>query len=69
MPQVIALAIAGAGLFAGYKWLSREVRRALDRMEAEEELQRAPAKAAMPKDLGALEWDQETGVYRPIRRD
>ena len=69
MPQVIALAIAGAGLFAGYKWLSREVRRALDKMEAEEELQRAPAKAAVPKDLGTLEWDQETGVYRPIRRD
>lgn len=69
MPQVIALAIAGAGLFASYKWISREVRRVLAQMEAEDELQRAPAKTVTPKDLGTLEWDPETGVYRPIRHD
>ena len=68
MPQVIALAIAGAGLLAGYKWLSREFQRAMAEVEAGEEMQRQQAQAAvLPKDLGALEWDADAGVYRPRR--
>jgi hypothetical protein len=70
MPQVIALAIAGAGLIAGYRWLSREWRRVTADVEAGEDLHRqATATGATPKDLGALVWDQEAGVYRPSHRN
>lgn len=70
MPQVIALVLAGAGLYAGYRWVSREVRRALAAAEeAQEELRTQAAKVSgMPKDLGSLEWDEETGVYRPSKQ-
>ncbi len=70
MPQVIALVLAGAGLYAGYRWVSREVRRALAAAEeAQEELRTRAAKVSgMPKDLGSLEWDEETGVYRPSKQ-
>lgn len=70
MPQVIALVLAGAGLYAGYRWVSREVRRALAAAEeAQEELRTRAAKVSgMSKDLGSLEWDEETGVYRPSKQ-
>jgi hypothetical protein len=66
MPQVVALAVVGAGLYAGYRWASRQ----FDRMKtearrAEEELRRRAAAAAEPKNLGELEFDEITGVYRP----
>lgn len=70
MPQLIALALAGAGLYAGYRWVSREIRRALAAThDAREEGGRENTLAAgSPKDLGSLEWDAESGVYRPSRR-
>jgi hypothetical protein len=70
MPQLVVLALIGAGLYAGYKWLSRELRRAAEAAErAREELQRRAAEAAGgPKDLGRLEWDEKAGVYRPAQK-
>ncbi len=70
MPQLFVVALAGAGLYAGYKWIAREVYRAVEAAEkAREEVARRTSGAALgPKDLGALEWDAETGVYRPSRR-
>ena len=70
MPQVIALAIAGAGLYAACRWLSRGVRRAIARAgEAQEELARkARQNVRAPKDLGELVWDEEAEVYRPSRQ-
>ena len=69
MPQVIALALLGAGLYAGYRWLARaagDIGAGMRR--AEEELaQKAPGH--LEKDLGALEYDQASGVYRPAKRD
>lgn len=67
MPQVIALVLAGAGLYAGYRWVSREIGRALTAAgEAQEELRSQAAKVSgVPKDLGTLEWDEAAGVYRP----
>jgi hypothetical protein len=65
MPQLIMLGLAGAGLYAGWRWLAREFQRAIeaaDRAEAE-----ATARTAAPRDLGKLEWDPEAGVYRPSR--
>lgn len=56
MPHVLALVVAGAGLYAGYRWVSR--------MIAKGE-QRAREGRVSPKDLGTLEYDAKAGVYRP----
>jgi hypothetical protein len=71
MPQLIVLALVGAGLYAGYKWVSRKLRRASEAAErAREELARRTAEAAEgPKDLGRLEWDEKAGVYRPAGKN
>ena len=69
MPQVIALALLGAGLYAGYRWFARtageigaEMRRAEDELTQK-------ATGRIEKDLGALEFDPASGVYRPAKRD
>jgi hypothetical protein len=69
MPQLLGLALIGAGVIAGY----RAYRFAADRVREEMERRaRAEAEAAARdhqsgplKDLGALELDPQTGVYRP----
>ena len=70
MPQLIALTLVGAGLYAGYRWLAKEVRRAVEAADRERaEIARRAAEAARgPRDLGALEWDDEARVYKPARR-
>lgn len=67
MPQVLALIAAGAGLYAGYKWVSRTLQEAQKTARVREaELREAVARAkGEPKDLGTLEVDPATGVYRP----
>jgi hypothetical protein len=66
MPQLIGLALAGAALYAGLKRLSKELRRAAEAAErARGELRRRAGENTAPKDLGALEWDEKAGVYRP----
>ena len=68
MPQLVILALLGAGAYAGYRLLARAARElAAEKQRAQEELrQRA---AARPKrDLGWLEYDAESGVYRPAKR-
>lgn len=69
MPQIVLL-IAGAGLLAGARWLAREMHtRAAEAERATAEAQRSAAEASRgPKDLGALEWDAEASVYRPVQR-
>jgi hypothetical protein len=66
MPQLVVLGLVGAGLYAGYRWLANEVRRAA--AAAERERAEIARQARVPKDLGALEWDDEARVYRPSRR-
>jgi hypothetical protein len=69
MPQVIALALLGAGIYAGYRWFTRAARQmALEMQRAEEEPRQGPA-GRNEKNLGALEYDPAAGVYRPERRD
>jgi hypothetical protein len=70
MPQVIALALLGAGLYAGYRWVTRATRELADQMRrAEEELRQGASAGRIEKNLGALEYDPVAGVYRPVRRD
>ena len=66
MPQLVVVAIAGAGLIAGYKWLSKKLD---EQMKAAPIRERADASASSgPREMGALEWDSEAQVYRPVRR-
>jgi hypothetical protein len=68
MPQVFVLALVGAGLYAGYRWLTATAREiAADVRRAEEELRRTAA-GALEKDMGELVYDPAAGVYRPKRR-
>jgi hypothetical protein len=69
MPQVIALALLGAGAYAGYRWLSRVTRELASQMQHADEELRQQAAGRIEKNLGALEYDSAAGVYRPVRRD
>ena len=67
MPQVVALALLGGALYAGFRWLARAAGAvAEDVRRAEEALK---AKRPIEKDLGTLEYDAASGVYRPAKRD
>jgi hypothetical protein len=68
--QLIALALVGAAVYAGYRWLWRPARLIVAEVRrAEDELRRrAPAGRTYAKDMGRLEYDPRTGVYRPSRR-
>lgn len=66
MPQLIAIAAAGAGLYAGYRWLQRKLSEQAE-MLARAEAERAQAASAV-KEMGRLEWDAEAQAYRPVRR-
>jgi hypothetical protein len=68
MPQLIAFAVIGAGLYAGYRLLARLA----ENLEAElkranDEINENAAGQVEAKDLGALEYDAGAGVYRPAR--
>lgn len=58
MPPLILLAIAGAGVYAGYKYLVRHSQQASPPS-------RDDARQSGVKNLGELEWDAKAGVYRP----
>lgn len=60
MPQLIALALAGTAAYLGYKWLSANNQRMPARVRRP-----APARRPEPRNLGDLEHDETTGVYRP----
>ena len=68
MPQLVVLALVGAGLYAGYRWFARVTKEiSADFKRAEDELRRRAAGGALVKDMGELECDPVTGVYRPKR--
>ncbi|HRD74822.1 MAG TPA: hypothetical protein PK264_02615 [Hyphomicrobiaceae bacterium] len=65
MPIAVAAALLGAGLYAGYRLYSSLQERMADelaRAEADHRRQRGE------KDLGRLEFDPASGVYKPSRR-
>jgi hypothetical protein len=69
MPQILAFALIGAGLYAGYRWFSRlsaEIGSELER--ARDELQRRTSSGSNERDLGQLEYDPASGVYKPSKR-
>lgn len=69
MPHLVVLALAGAGLYAGYRWVARQIDLVKAEAErAEMELRRRASEiTGEPLDLGNLVWDEQAGVYRPGR--
>ena len=69
MPQLIALAVIGAGALAGYRWVAKQVNAAKSAADAAEaNLRRAAEQRGnSPRDLGQLEWDEVSQVYKPRR--
>ncbi len=71
MPPLVLFVIAGVGCYAGYKLLAKLVEQAQTPSRSEtdrirrEAMAAATARTAATRDLGALEWDETTGVYRP----
>lgn len=74
MPPLIFLAIAGAGLYAGYKLFSaltsepgKDSRVGAEHRKQTDAERRKQASAAKggAKDLGELEWDEKSGAYVP----
>jgi hypothetical protein len=59
-PQILAFAAIAVGLYAGY----RIAVRASEAARAERVKVRTPSPGE-PRDLGRLEWDEKSGVYRP----
>ena len=66
MPHLVGLILLGAGLYAGYRAFVRVAGRMQAELERAEDEARQPA--AVEKDLGALEYDPVSGVYRPRQR-
>jgi hypothetical protein len=65
---LIVLALVGAGIYAGYRWLWRPARMIVAEVRRAEDELRSAARGAAEKDMGRLEHDPVTGVYRPVRR-
>lgn len=68
MPPLIVLAITGAGIYAGYKFFAKLIEQAQTPAKSDAERWKREAAATRggePKDLGGLEWDQQSGAYRP----
>jgi hypothetical protein len=63
MPQIMALAFIGAGLYAGYRWVKGAA------SAVAEEITSKSQTAASEKDLGSLEFDPKSGVYKPVDRE
>jgi len=69
VPQVIALALLGASLYVGYRWIARAAGSIGARIERAEDELRPQSHHPIEKDLGALEYDPASGVYRPAQRE
>jgi hypothetical protein len=69
MPQLALLAALGVGAYAGFRWLKRAAETISADMKTAEARVRERDAAGRLKDLGQLEYDPVSGLYRPIRRD
>jgi hypothetical protein len=65
MPQVVAAVLIGAGIAAGFKWIAKEMARVADEARVAHGDTAPRNVTTAPKDLGRLEWDAKSGVYRP----
>jgi hypothetical protein len=72
MPPLLVLVAAGAGLFTAYKWIVKQADQASQAAQrAQDDLANSMnggQTAGVPRDLGALVWDEKSGAYRPKDR-
>ena len=68
MPQLLVFGLIGAGIYAGYRWLAHTSEAITTAMREAEDETRQRAGRQIEKDLGALEYDSASGVYRPVKR-
>lgn len=66
MPQLIGLALLGAGIYAGVRAAIRFGQRISEEARRTDDAEAATAVAE--KDLGSLEFDPASGVYKPAGR-
>jgi hypothetical protein len=64
----MVLALVGAGIYAGYRWLWRPARMIAAEVRRAEDAMRRGAVRSLERDMGQLEYDPISGVYRPVRR-
>jgi hypothetical protein len=69
MPQLAILALVGAGLYAGYRWVVRASSQLTAEVKRAEDELRRRASIPLEKNLGTLEYDPASGVYKPVKRD
>ncbi len=67
MPQALVVAVVGVGLYIGYRVIAGLAGQATREGEALAR-QHAAARRPLEKNLGRLEFDPRTGVYRPVDR-
>ncbi len=65
MPQAVLAVATAMGLYAGLRWLSKELLRHAEEAERVADAVRQQAAGTVPKDLGTLVYDAEAQVYRP----
>ena len=68
MPHVV-LAVLGACLFVGYRLIARAARELAAEIRAQEERRERTSGPVAARDLGPLEYDATSGVYRPAKRN
>ena len=54
-------------MYVGYRWFAGSAHEAGAELRADHELPQNSA-GRLERDLGALEYDPASGVYRPVRR-
>jgi len=69
VPQLVVLALLGAGAYVGYRLIQRASRDiAAELRRVSEELSGGSPPPRGERDLGRLEYDAKSGVYRPAKR-
>jgi hypothetical protein len=69
MPQLIVVALVGAGFYAAYRWMTRASNAITAELQrADDELGQRTPDGRVEKNLGRLEYDAATDVYRPLER-
>ncbi len=69
MPPLVIFAVVGAGCYAGYKLFTKLIEQAGTPSREDQERARAARQgSSVTRDLGELELDAATGVYRPKNR-
>ncbi|MDX2308982.1 MAG: hypothetical protein NW216_12135 [Hyphomicrobium sp.] len=70
MPPFWFAVAAAAGVYAGVRLIAKglQIQAEANRRDAHDTTTEAPGARRQPVDLGQLEWDQASGVYKPRTR-